>query len=205
LALLARCLGQRLGELGVEAERVPVEAVRKANGPRREAAQLAQLDPGAVEAADHRAAALGSEIDRQHLRRHAAGPCTRRARRRSTSRARRTKDEPFGISTESRSSVPVTTPVACWLKFVRKSAFWSPANTAMPSTTPTIVPRPPKIETPPRRTTVTTLSSSPRPLSWTAVDSLNVYSTPANEQTTPERTNSISFARFTRMPAYRAA
>ncbi len=36
-------------------------------------------------------------------------------------------------------------------------------STATARTTPMIVPRPPKIETPPSRTTVTTKSSSPMP------------------------------------------
>jgi len=52
----------------------------------------------------------------------------------------------------------------------------------------------------PSRTTVTTLSSSPMPLSCTAVERRNVYRIPAKEQTIPERTNSLNFVRLTRRP-----
>src|SRR5439155_19293960 len=165
---------ERRRELAEEPERVPVEPVRQADGLRGEAPYLVQVDALAVEPPDHRPTALGTQVERDMRRHLHDAPSCVSARRRSTSRARRTNDDPLGMSTLRSSSPPVTTPMARCSKFVRRSAFCSPAKTAIASTTPTIVPRPPKIEVPPRSTIVTTLSSSPRPLSCTAVESRNV-------------------------------
>ena len=68
------------------------------------------------------------------------------ARRRTTS----VRDEHAQQQQRCRSR----RPIARWWKLVRKSAFCSPAKTAIASTTPMIVPRPPKIETPPSSTIV---------------------------------------------------
>ena len=56
-------LAERRAELGVEAERVPVEAVGQPDGAVLEPTRLLELDASAVEAPDDRAAALGAEIE----------------------------------------------------------------------------------------------------------------------------------------------
>jgi hypothetical protein len=68
-----------------------------------------------------------------------------------------------------------------------------------------IVPRPPKIETPPSSTIVTTYSSSPVPESYRAEAKRSVHRIPASALRNPERTNSHSLIRLTRMPAKNAA
>ncbi len=107
--------------------------------------------------------------------------------------------------TDRSSSAPVTIPAASWLKLVRNSAFWMPANASTPSTTPITVPLPPKIDTPPSRTIATTASSRPSPLFCTAVLRRKVSSTPASAHTSPEVMNSMVLFRFTLIPANWAA
>src|SRR3954470_17546383 len=71
--------------------------------------------------------------------------------------------------------------------------------------TPPIVPRPPKIETPPSSTAVTTVSSNPTPTFAAAVELRSEMTTPASAATAPDRTNSASLIRFTRRPEKNAA
>src|SRR3954469_14210706 len=71
--------------------------------------------------------------------------------------------------------------------------------------TPPIVPRPPKIETPPSSTAVTTVSSNPTPTFAAAVELRSEMTTPASAATAPERTNSRSLIRLTRRPEKNAA
>ncbi len=61
----SRCadLAQGRAELGIEAERVPVEAVGQPDGPVLEPPRLLDLDAAAVEAPDDRTTALGTEIE----------------------------------------------------------------------------------------------------------------------------------------------
>ena len=65
----------------------------------------------------------------------------------------------------SRSS---SAPVTIWIQYdemdsLSSSAFWMPPSRNRARTTPAIVPRPPKIETPPSSTAVTAVSSKPWP------------------------------------------
>ncbi len=71
--------------------------------------------------------------------------------------------------------------------------------------TPGIVPEPPKMLTPPSRTTVTTVRVIPAPASARALDSREVRMIPASAATRPDRTNSPVLARVTRTPEKRAA
>src|SRR4051794_8524774 len=72
-------------------------------------------------------------------------------------------------------------------------------------TTPPIVPRPPKIETPPSTTAVTAVSSKPVPTLAAAVELRSEMTTPARPATAPDMTNSQSLMRLTRTPEKRAA
>src|SRR3954470_3179400 len=104
------------------------------------------------------------------------------------------------------SSVPVT----IWTQYdeidsLSSSAFWMPPSRNRARTTPTIVPRPPKIDTPPSRTAVTAVSSKPWPTFAAAVELRSEMTTPARPATAPESTNSVVLIRLTRSPAKYAA
>ena len=65
--------------------------------------------------------------------------------------------------TLARRSPPTTMFWSCAGIRSAVIAVWRQPSTATARTTPMIVPRPPKIETPPSSTTVTTNSSMPMP------------------------------------------
>src|SRR5665213_357265 len=96
-----------------------------------------------------------------------AGLLARRFHCRRTARARirRIASVLFGTTTLTRSRPPVTMFCTCAATFMRVSASWMQPITTIAITTPKIVPRPPKMETPPSRTAATTVSSSPVPAS----------------------------------------
>ena len=71
--------------------------------------------------------------------------------------------------------------------------------------TPTIVPRPPKIETPPSSTAVIAVSSKPMPTFAAAVELRSEITMPASAATVPDRTNRVSLIRLTRRPEKYAA
>ena len=71
--------------------------------------------------------------------------------------------------------------------------------------TPAIVPRPPKIDTPPSRTAVIAVSSNPWPTFAAAVELRSEITIPASAATVPETMNRISLIRFTRRPEKYAA
>src|SRR3954462_12606525 len=85
------------------------------------------------------------------------------------------------------------------------SAFWMPPSRNRARMTPPIVPRPPKIDTPPSSTAVTTVSSKPTPTFAAAVEFRSEITTPASAATAPESTNSASLMRLTRSPEKNAA
>jgi len=66
--------------------------------------------------------------------------------------------------------------------------------------TPAIVPRPPKIDTPPSSTAVTVVSSSPWPTLAAPVELRSVMTMPASAATVPDSVNRISLMRLTRRP-----
>ena len=104
------------------------------------------------------------------------------------------------------SSVPVT----IWIQYdeidsLSVSAFWIPPSRSSARITPPIVPRPPKIETPPSSTAVTAVSSKPWPTLRRAVELRSEMTTPASAATAPESTNRMSLMRLTRRPEKRAA
>ena len=67
--------------------------------------------------------------------------------------------------------------------------------------TPTIVPRPPKIETPPSSTAVIAVNSKPMPTLAAAVELRSEITMPASAATVPDRTNRVNLIRLTRRPA----
>ena len=71
--------------------------------------------------------------------------------------------------------------------------------------TPRIVPRPPKIDTPPSRTAVIAVSSNPRPTFAAAVELRSEITMPASAAIVPQSTNSVILIRLTRRPAKYAA
>ena len=111
-------------------------------------------------------------------RRHTPAPAASRAPRARTR---------LGPRTEPISSTPVT----IWIQYdemdsLSSSAFWMPPSRSSARTTPAIVPRPPKIETPPSSTAVTTVSSKPMPTFAAAVELRREMTTPASAATAPE-------------------
>src|SRR3954447_8279647 len=121
-----------------------------------------------------------------------------RERRRRASATRRAM---FGPRTEPTSSVPVT----IWIQYdeidsLSSSAFWMPPSSTSARITPAIVPRPPKIETPPSSTAVITVSSKPWPTFAAAVELRSEMTTPASPATAPDSVKRISFTRLTRRP-----
>ena len=80
------------------------------------------------------------------------------------------------------------------------SAFWMPPSRNSARMTPAIVPRPPKIDTPPSSTAVIAVSSNPWPTLAAAVELRSVITIPASAATRPESVKRISFTRFTRRP-----
>ena len=87
----------------------------------------------------------------------------------------------------------------------RRRAFCMTATTRTASTTPGIVPDPPKMLTPPSSTTVTTVRVMPWPASARALDRREVRMTPASAAIRPDRTNRPILTRATRTPEKRAA
>src|SRR3954447_11342328 len=85
------------------------------------------------------------------------------------------------------------------------SAFWMPPSRSRARMTPPIVPRLPKIDTPPSSTAVMTVSSKPMPTFAAAVELRSEITTPASAATAPESTNSASLMRLTRSPEKNAA
>ena len=78
-----------------------------------------------------------------------------------------------------------------WIQYdeidsLSSSAFWMPPSRNSARMTPAIVPRPPKIETPPSSTAVTTVSSKPWPTLAAAVELRSEMTTPASAATAPE-------------------
>ena len=67
--------------------------------------------------------------------------------------------------------------------------------------TPTIVPRPPKIDTPPSRTAVIAVNSKPMPTLAAAVELRREITIPASAATVPDSTNRVILTRLTRSPA----
>src|SRR4051812_11527252 len=121
-------------------------------------------------------------------------------------RAARARWTRLGPSTEPMSSTPVT----IWIQYdeidsLSSSAFWMPPSRSRARMTPPIVPRPPKIDTPPRSTAVTTVSSKPTPTLAAAVELRSEMTIPASAATAPESTNSASLMRLTRRPEKYAA
>ena len=105
-------------------------------------------------------------------------------RRRRASVTRRAR---FGPSTEPTRRAPVT----IWIQYdemdsLSSSAFWMPPSSSSARMTPTIVPRPPKIETPPSSTAVIAVSSKPWPTFAAAVELRSVMTMPASAATAPE-------------------
>ena len=77
-------------------------------------------------------------------------------------RASATRRATLGPRTEPTSRAPVT----IWIQYdeidsLSSIAFWMPPSRNSARMTPAIVPRPPKIETPPSSTAVTAVSSNP--------------------------------------------
>src|SRR3954468_17294738 len=121
-------------------------------------------------------------------------------------RAVRARWTRFGPSTEPTSRAPVT----IWIQHadipsLATTAFWMPPSRNRARMTPPIVPRPPKIDTPPSSTAVTTVSSKPTPTLAAAVELRSEMTMPASAATAPESTNSASLMRFTRRPEKNAA
>src|SRR3954454_7295921 len=121
-------------------------------------------------------------------------------------RAARARVTRLGPSTEPMSRAPVT----IWIQYdeidsLSSSAFWMPPSRSRARMTPPIVPRPPKIDTPPSSTAVTTVSSKPTPTLAAAVELRSEMTTPASAATAPESTNSASLMRLTRRPEKNAA
>src|SRR5581483_1419375 len=134
-----------------------------------------------------------------------AGACEPMWRRasslRNLTRARRTRSAALGTITLAISRPPTTMFWSCDETRSSVSAVCRQPRIATARSTPTIVPRPPKIDTPPRRTIVTTKSSWPMPESYRAEAKRSVQGSPANALRGPERTKSQNLIRFTRMPA----
>src|SRR6185503_7493515 len=61
----------------------------------------------------------------------------------------------------ARSRTAVTTPASSAGRSARRRPFWRTASAARPSSVPPTVPRPPKIDVPPRTTAVIAISSKP--------------------------------------------
>src|SRR4051812_36560281 len=121
-------------------------------------------------------------------------------------RAARARCTRFGPRTEPTSSTPVT----IWIQYdeidsLSSSAFWMPPSRSRARMTPPMVPRPPKIDTPPSSTAVTTVSSKPSPTLAAAVELRSEMTTPASAATAPQTTNRISLMRLTRRPEKNAA
>src|SRR3954451_14637677 len=117
-------------------------------------------------------------------------------------RAARARWTRLGPSTEPTSSTPVT----IWIQYdeldsLSSSAFWMPPSRSRARMTPPIVPRPPKIDTPPSSTAVMTVSSKPMPTFAAAVELRSEITTPASAATAPESTNSASLMPFPPSPA----
>ena len=74
-------------DLAEDPQHVRVQAVRHAHGTAVEAVRLAQRQASAVEAAEHDAAALGAEVDRQEVDALAHGPSASATRGTSMARA----------------------------------------------------------------------------------------------------------------------
>ena len=81
-----------------------------------------------------------------------------------------------------------------------RSAFCMTATARTARTTPGIDPEPPKMLTPPSRTTVTTVRVMPWPASARALDRREVRMIPARAAISPDRTNSPVLTRATRTP-----
>src|SRR6266852_3131440 len=128
-------------------------------------------------------------------------PAARR-RRVKTTEMRRAM---LGPSTERINSKPIMRLWISPLIFSRPNTFCKIATMKIASTTPNNEPRPPKMLTPPSKTTVTTVSSNPTAFSGRALEKRAVKITPASAAMTPERMNSSSFTRLTFMPEKRAA
>ena len=88
---------------------------------------------------------------------------------------------------------------------VRRRTLPRTASVAAASTTPGIVPEPPKMLTPPSSTIVTTVRVMPWPRSARALAKRALRITPASAATVPDSTNSSSFSRATGTPENLAA
>jgi len=86
------------------------------------------------------------------------------------------------------------------MDWLSSRAFWIPPSSSRARITPAIVPRPPKIDTPPSSTAVIAVSSNPWPTLAAAVELRSVMTIPASAATRPESVKRISFTRFTRRP-----
>jgi hypothetical protein len=95
--------------------------------------------------------------------------------------------------------------VTIWIQYdeidsLSSSAFWMPPSRNSARMTPAIVPRPPKIDTPPSSTAVTADSSNPWPTLAAPVELRRVMTTPASAATAPDSVNRMSLMRLTRSP-----
>src|SRR5207249_1575247 len=88
----------------------------------------------------------------------------------------------------ARSSAAVITPASSAGRSARRRPFCRTASVASPSSVPPTLPRPPKIDVPPRTTAVMAISSKPVPASAFAWPSRATYSTAAIPAQRPEST-----------------
>ena len=111
-------LAERRAELGVEPERIPVEAVGQPDGPVLEPPRLLDLDAAAVEAPDDRTTALGTEIecDLNGIAHRALGPEFLTRRRNGSRKAVNAKDriDELGQSGPPRRSVCSETSIVAF-------------------------------------------------------------------------------------------
>jgi hypothetical protein len=110
----------------------------------------------------------------------------------------------LGITTERIRSSPRAMLWTSTVTLARRRAFCITATARTARTTPGIVPEPPKMLTPPSRTTVTTVSVMPCAASARALDRRDVRITPAMDAMSPDRTKSPILTRVTRTPEKRA-
>ena len=104
------------------------------------------------------------------------------------------------MATERISSSPRAMLWTSTVTLARRSAFCMTATAKTASTTPGMLPDPPKMFTPPSRTTVTTVSVMPCPASARALDRRAVRMVPASAAMTPDSMNRLILSRCTRTP-----